>query len=136
MQGGTCVLVGDDHKQLQEAERLAISQIGCQSYFVRTEGTGTTEPSGHDQNAFNNLPQKVRCRATLQLLVDIEVLAHTDFFVGSWTSGLPGLIDMLRWNLYNKDRSTFVDVASHHEDLFRPVRAFCRHASNISDFST
>jgi hypothetical protein len=37
---------------------------------------------------------KVRCRATQQLLVDIDVLAHTDYFVGSWNSGLPGLIDM------------------------------------------
>ncbi len=31
--------------------------------------------------------------ATLQLLVDIEVLAHTDYLVGSLNSGLPHLIE-------------------------------------------
>jgi len=31
--------------------------------------------------------------ATLQLLVDIEVLAHTDYLIGSLNSGLPHLIE-------------------------------------------
>jgi hypothetical protein len=124
VQGGTCIFVGDDQNLLREAEELATSQIGCQSYFVRPEGKGEAQPSGHNQSTFNSLPQKVRCRATLQLLLDIEVMAHADYFIGSWTSGLPGLIDMLRWTIYNKDRSTFVDVAVHHEDFFKTVRAY------------
>lgn len=32
--------------------------------------------------------------ATLQLLVDIEVLAHTDYLVGSMNSGVPHLVEV------------------------------------------
>jgi hypothetical protein len=83
MLGGTCIFVGDDYRLLKEAEKLATSHIGCQTCYLPPEPTGDTQFSGHIQGAFNSLPQKLRCQGTQQLLVDIEVLAHTDYFIGS-----------------------------------------------------
>ncbi len=60
-------------------------------------------------------------------------MAHTDYFIGSWTSGVAGLIEMLRFVMYGKDRSTFVDVASHHEDFFKPVQAYWDRMSGTND---
>jgi hypothetical protein len=60
----------------------------------------------------------------LQVLTDIEMLAHTDYFVGSYNSGMVGLIEILRFALYDKSRFTFVDASENHRDWFQSIRNY------------
>ena len=46
---------------------------------------------------FNAQPLEARCSGTVDFLGDIELLAHTDYAVLSYNSGLCHLVDMLRW---------------------------------------
>lgn len=61
---------------------------------------------------------------TLQFLVDIELLNHADYFVGTTNSGLPHIVDVLRFAVYNKDRGTFVDASFRHQDWYSRLRRF------------
>jgi len=79
MADGTCVIVGDDEALLREAEALAVERLGCALF----RGREAYEMSSHMQHTFNRLPYDQRCAASLHLLTDMELLAHTDFFVGA-----------------------------------------------------
>jgi hypothetical protein len=52
------------------------------------------------------------------------MLAHTDFFVGSYNSGMVSLIEILRYTLYGKSRFTFVDASAQHRDWASNIRRF------------
>ncbi|EIE21427.1 hypothetical protein COCSUDRAFT_56647 [Coccomyxa subellipsoidea C-169] len=118
VKGGTCVLVGDDVKKVAEAADYAKKLIGCKIMqnkpYYRT--------AGHVQVEFNNQTLDKRCMSTVQLLLDIETLAHTDYMTGTLNSGIPYLIEVLRYTLYNKERGSFVDASFLHNDWWQKVR--------------
>ncbi|CAL8469658.1 g9199 [Coccomyxa elongata] len=118
IKGGTCVLVGDDVKKVTEAADFAKKLIGCKIMqnkpYYRT--------AGHVQVEFNNQTLDKRCMSTVQLLLDIETLAHADYMTGTLNSGIPYLIEVLRYTLYNKERSSFVDASFLHNDWWQKVR--------------
>jgi hypothetical protein len=43
---------------------------------------------------FNNQTLDKRCMSTVQLLIDIESLSHTDYMTGTLNSGIPYLIEV------------------------------------------
>lgn len=59
-----------------------------------------------------------------QLLMDIELLANADYFVGSWNSGMAVLVDALRYGRYGKDRCTALDASSMRLDFCSRIRDF------------
>ena len=79
MSNGTCVLVGDDAALLAEAAALAQERLSCKVFAGRAEYL----MAKHQQGAFDALPLPERCAATMHLLTDLELLAHTDYFVGA-----------------------------------------------------
>ena len=81
---GTCVLVGDDEAFLAEATALAERELGCKVF----QGHKKYVMSSHTQWKFNALPLETRCTATLNLFTDLEMLAHTDYFVGAYLAPL------------------------------------------------
>ena len=46
------------------------------------------------QKTFNTQPLDRRCMSTVQLLTEIEMLAHTDYMTGTLNSGIPYLIEV------------------------------------------
>ena len=78
---GTCVLVGDDSALLAEAAAAARERLGCKVFAGRAEYL----MAKHSQGTFDALPLPERCAATMHLLTDLELLAHTDYFVGAPT---------------------------------------------------
>ncbi|CAL8469526.1 g9067 [Coccomyxa elongata] len=116
MRGGTCVLIGDDHDAVSETAKLAWQHIGCAvvrpSVYYRTQG--------HHQGAFNSLPLQERCKETIQLIKDLEMMAHADYFVGSSTSGIPHIIAALRMTVYLKSQVTLADVS--YDDMGTRIR--------------
>jgi hypothetical protein len=80
------VLVGDDEAFLAEAAAIAARELGCRIFAGRAK----YELPQHDQQAFDSLPLSARCAATLHLLTDLELLAHTDYFVGAPPPRPPG----------------------------------------------
>lgn len=76
---GTCLFVGDDEAFIAEAADLAQQQLGCAVFSERAK----YELPRHKQSMFNHLPLEERCKATLHLLKDLELLAHSDYFVGA-----------------------------------------------------
>ena len=78
MGNGTCVLVGDDEAFLREAAAIAAKELGCKIFAGRAK----YEMESHNQQKFDQLPLAERCAATMHLLTDLELLAHTDYFVG------------------------------------------------------
>ncbi|BDA44737.1 hypothetical protein COCOBI_06-2150 [Coccomyxa sp. Obi] len=116
MRGGTCVLIGDDHDAIAETGKLAWQHIGCTvvrpSKYYRNQG--------HHQGTFNSLPLQERCKETIQLIKDLEMMAHADYFVGSSTSGIPHIIATLRMTVYLKSQVTFADVS--YDDMGARIR--------------
>lgn len=116
--------MGDDPALIAQTRELVQKEIGCEIFFVRPPVPDKELETGHSQVKFNNLPLQQRCQGTIDLIVDIEVLAHTDYFIGSYTSGLPQLIELLRFAIYGKDRGTFADASVHHLDFFSTARSY------------
>lgn len=61
-----------------------------------------------DRACYVRLPEDERCAATQRLIVDIELMAQADYFVGSETSGMYHLASRLRKVIYNKPSTTSV----------------------------
>ncbi|KAK9901330.1 hypothetical protein WJX75_007057 [Coccomyxa subellipsoidea] len=121
---GTCVLVGDDFDRMRETEQLARKHLGCQIFrsvpYFRREG--------HVQYHFNVQGFEERCAGTADFLVDIELLARTDYATLTFNSGLAHLVDVLRVAVYGKHRSTFVDASNARQDWWQPIRRHFRTA--------
>ncbi|CAL8464116.1 g3651 [Coccomyxa elongata] len=116
VKGGTCIIAGGDEAVNAETADLAAQQIGCKA-FNRTAvhhqpGDPAVVPHGSLQ---------AHCLLTRNLLFDLELLAHTDYFVGTTKSGLSPLIETLRYALYGKDRRTFV---THGGDWYERIREY------------
>ena len=73
------MLVGDDQELLREVEALAVERLGCKLFT----GHEAYETSSHVQGTLNGMQDDQRCRALLIMLMDMELLAHTDYFVGA-----------------------------------------------------
>jgi hypothetical protein len=120
VQGGTCVIVGDDAEQVAALSDLAAKEIGCRIYVPHPYHP----KGGHSQEKFNDQPLPLRCTQAVQLLADIEILSHTDYMVGSYNSGIPGLVEILRYSLYKKSRLTFADSSAYHRDWAQGIRKY------------
>jgi hypothetical protein len=79
-------MVGDDEAFLAEAEALAVERLGCKLF----RGRAAYEMASHTQHVFNALPYDQRCAASLHLFTDLELMAHTDYFVGARRPARPG----------------------------------------------
>jgi len=90
-------MVGDDEAFLAEAEALAVERLGCKLF----RGRAAYEGSSHTQHVFNALPFDQRCAASLHLLTDLELMAHTDYFVGARRPAGPA-----RWRGTRRARGT------------------------------
>jgi hypothetical protein len=58
----------------------------------------------------------------------LQLLAHTDYFVGSFTSAIPWLIEILRYTLFGKHRYTAVDASKLQADFFERMTG---HVSRV-----
>jgi hypothetical protein len=56
------------------------------------------------------------------VLIDMELLAHTDYFVGSYNSRWPRVVQYLRYVLRGKDRDTSVDASAYGLDMFSNIK--------------
>ncbi|CAL8463226.1 g2760 [Coccomyxa elongata] len=118
MKGGTCLLFGDEHRSLVEMERLAKEHIGCRV----AHGSRYYRAEGHHQQSFNMLPAQEKCRATKELITDLELMANADYFVGSSTSGVPGIVATLRLVMYKKSQITLADAT--YNDMGAKLRRY------------
>ncbi|KAK9823276.1 hypothetical protein WJX72_001530 [[Myrmecia] bisecta] len=107
VQGGTCMLIGDDHKLLDQTAALVRQHLHCT--VLRR---GIEAGSKHEQAEFNGLPLEQRCAATHRLVVDLEVMAQAEYFVGSATSGMLFLVRSLRHAVYHKPPDTCVEASA------------------------
>jgi hypothetical protein len=121
-QGGTCVIVGDTPSLNQQLAELAKSEMNCEPYYPRplTE----LREDGHDQKTFHESPLLDRCAGAVKLIEDIVLLANTDYFVGSFNSGIPGFVDILRHAVYRKARRTFSDASHERREWFSTIRKY------------
>ncbi|KAK9827988.1 hypothetical protein WJX81_005593 [Elliptochloris bilobata] len=131
MGNGTCVFVGDDEEFIQEAAALAQRELGCKVFGDRAK----YELPSHKQSTFNHLPLEDRCSATLHLLTDLELLAHTDYFVGSFTSGIAALVEKMRYVLYDKHRRTTIDASARKMDWYAQIRAYFEKEHPFFDYN-
>jgi hypothetical protein len=99
-----------------QSRRLTIWQAHCNNERV------SCVLAGHLQDHFNQQSFEDKCSGTVQLLIDMELLAHTDYFIGSYNSRWPRVVQYLRYVLYNKDRSTSVDASAYGLDLFSNIK--------------
>lgn len=82
--------------------------------------------AGHLQDHFNQQSFEDRCSGTVQVLIDMELLAHADYFVGSYNSRWPRVVQYLRYILYSKERDTSVDASAYSLDMFSNIRQIFR----------
>ena len=65
------------------------------------------------QHEWCRMSTQQRCAATQRLIVDLEIMAQADYFVGSRTSGLFGIVSRMRRLLYNKSAESSIAVIAH-----------------------
>ncbi|EIE21583.1 hypothetical protein COCSUDRAFT_66957 [Coccomyxa subellipsoidea C-169] len=122
VRGGTCVVIGDEHAKVTEAAKAAERHLKCKSFrsspFWRKEG--------FSQDMHNKEGYDVKCGGTVKMLIDMELLAHSDYMVASDHSKWAKVLQYLRYVLYEHDRSSFVDASSEHNDLYSAIRKFIR----------
>eukprot|EP00884_Botryococcus_braunii_P013336 jgi/Botrbrau1/22002/Bobra.0024s0018.1 len=121
---GTCVIVGDTPKLNQELAGMVEKELGCHVYYPRA--AAELAAGGHVQADFQDASLQERCARSIRLFEDIVVLANTDYFVGSFNSGIPCLIDILRFAVYGKSRRTFADASVDRRDWFSHIRTYLR----------
>lgn len=63
MQGGTCVVLGDNAKLVTEAKELASKELDCKPYVPHTYH----KKEGHWQHEFIKMPLNARCDAATQV---------------------------------------------------------------------
>ncbi|KAK9836008.1 hypothetical protein WJX81_005653 [Elliptochloris bilobata] len=105
VRGGTCVIVGDDDKMATDIGEAAERAIGCQAWRPTTYRL----PGGHNQSMFTHSSYDLKCAATREMFVDEELMANSDYLVGSYNSGILQFITVLRHKKYGKSRTTYVD---------------------------
>ncbi|CAL8469576.1 g9117 [Coccomyxa elongata] len=120
--GGTCVILGDDHKLMGETAKIAKAKLGCAIY----RRPPYYRKAGHIQSEFNKEPLAKRCAHTVQFLQDVELMTHADYFVGTFHSNLPKIIQTLRFSLLHKDKRTFADASDLKADWYERVREYFR----------
>ncbi|KAK9918027.1 hypothetical protein WJX75_000668 [Coccomyxa subellipsoidea] len=116
VKNGTCIIAGGDEALNAETAALAASLIGCKTF----NRTAVHHQAGDPASVQHGSPQ-AHCLLTRNLLFDLELLAHTDYFIGTTKSGLSPLVETLRYALYNKDRRTFV---THGGDWYERIREY------------
>ncbi|BDA44819.1 hypothetical protein COCOBI_06-2970 [Coccomyxa sp. Obi] len=122
IRGGTCVMIGDEHAKVTEAAKAAERHLKCKSFrsspFWRKEGFSQDM---HNKEGFD-----VKCAGTVKMLIDMELLAHSNYLVASDHSKWSRILQYLRYVLYEHDRSSFVDASADHNDLYSAIRKFIR----------
>lgn len=119
MQNATCIVIGDDPKlNLELAEK--VGALGCKVRHHRP--LETLLPKGHQQKNFTDSPLSIRCNRSVELLLDVIIMGNADYFVGSYHSGISGLVDILRSTVYGKSRATFADASEDHRDPYTSLR--------------
>ena len=83
-----------------------MSTLGC----APLRSNGTAHAAQHDQLEFNKQAVDVKCSETLRLITDLEMLAQADYFVGSHKSNIALLVDVLRYAVHRRPRSTYVEA--------------------------
>ena len=90
LQNGTCMMVGGDAAWVELAGRLAAEQIGCAVHPLAPALARLAPPPGADPNP----GEGDACIATRGLVLQIEAMARADYFVGTTTSAIPGVIQV------------------------------------------
>ncbi|KAK9908258.1 hypothetical protein WJX75_004935 [Coccomyxa subellipsoidea] len=127
VKGGTCVFAGDSHRRIDDMAAAAQKRIGCK-VFKRKK---FYRKSGYSQEDFNQGSSEQRCSSTMHLLADMEIMARSDYFIGSFESNLPHIIQTMRFALYLKDRRTFVDASAKHRDWYSSVREYFKEQAAL-----
>ncbi|BDA44816.1 hypothetical protein COCOBI_06-2940 [Coccomyxa sp. Obi] len=127
VKGGTCVFAGDSHKRIDDVAAAAQKRLGCK-VFKRKK---FYRKSGYSQEDFNRESSEQRCSSTMHLLADMEIMARSDYFIGSFDSNLPHIIQTMRFALYLKDRRTFVDASPKHRDWYASVREYFKEQAAL-----
>lgn len=88
--------------------------------------------AGHLQDHFNQQSFEDKCTGTVQVLIDMELLANADYFIASYNSRWPRVVQYLRYILHDKDRSTSVDASAYGLDLYSNIkRIFTQQPQSI-----
>ena len=124
--GGTCIIFSDDLTALYEGTKALKAQLNCMTIqmggweggFRRTAwDDNTIFHSGNKKDAVDNY-----CRATIDLILELEALGTADVFTGSYNSNLPRLIHLLRFHVFGKAKQSAQDVLNdiewHHDYRF------------------
>ena len=56
----------------------------------------------------------------------MELLAHTDYFVATDHSKWARVVGYLRYALYGKEKSTYVDASAAHVDLYSVLKRYVK----------
>lgn len=121
------LFAGDSHKRIDDTAAAAQKRIGCK-VFKRKK---FYRKAGYSQEEFNQGTTEQRCSSTMHLLADMEIMARSDYFVGSFDSNLPHIIQTMRFALYLKDRRTFVDASAKHRDWYASVREYFKEQAAL-----
>ncbi|KAK9831481.1 hypothetical protein WJX81_000382 [Elliptochloris bilobata] len=117
VKNGTCIMFGGDAAWVDLAGRLAAEQIGCAPHPLAPALARLAPPPGSDPNP----KEGSACLATRSLILQLEAMGRADYFVGTTTSAIPGIVQTLRTALYGKEHRTFV---AHGGDWYDRIRTY------------
>lgn len=105
-ENATCIIFSDDQNLGMHALALSQQYLKCNISISRFPQDSI---NGHNQDNFNAQPLSTRCNATKSLIVDIELMAFSTYFIGNPLSNLDNTVMGVRQCLYLQEENTAFD---------------------------
>lgn len=99
----TCLIIGDDHKYAQSVRTMVQDTLNCGEVVMRVPREIN---ASHDQRSFNAQPLAMRCLATEEYLIDIELMAWSNFLIANHRACADTIATFLRTCTFHHDFSS------------------------------
>jgi hypothetical protein len=76
----------DDVRTIQDIKEILVDQ-GIRIYYNNQNNN-----QGFNESDFNHADKRTRYQETINVLLDMEVLIHSNFFIGTYTSNLSRVV--------------------------------------------
>lgn len=105
LSGPVCLIFGDDNNYAQQVREMAETELNCSEIILRVP---KADKHGYDKQEFKQLTQNLRCQATGDYLVDIELMGWSTLLVANHRANADTTATFLRKCKYFYDYSSTI----------------------------
>eukprot|EP00878_Enallax_costatus_P032119 GHUV01035227.1.p1 GENE.GHUV01035227.1~~GHUV01035227.1.p1 ORF type:complete len:360 (+),score=66.45 GHUV01035227.1:351-1430(+) len=101
----SCLILSDDYGYAQSVKAMAQDILKCREFVMRIPDD---QDAAYEIKSFQHMPQKDRCEATKEYLIDIELMGWATFLISNHRANADTIAAFLRKCRFYHDMSTIV----------------------------